>query len=326
MPILASPWWLLLWLNIPFLIWWMKRKPLATLPYSNTSLLELQKPHAFKDNFVVGLRCAAWFFLVLAMARPQRVSYIEESLTRGVDIMLAIDTSSSMKALDFQPQNRLEASKDVIAEFVKMRKHDRIGSVVFSSLAYTQCPLTTDHKVLLDLIQKIQIGEIEDGTAIGLAVATAVKKLSKSEAKSRIVILLSDGENNAGGVDPLVVAKLAKSLDIKVYSIGIGKKGKVLYPVVDPFGRTHKTYVDARFNEKGLKDLANESGGKYFRAEKKEELKKIYDDINELEKTDIKLKQYRQYKEYFFYLLWIGFFLIFLEYIWTYWINRRYPE
>ena len=323
--ILANPWWLILWAVIPLLIKWKRHRTLASLLYSHVPLWK----NAFvvpRDRLPCVLRCLTWFVLVLAMARPQNVTHLQQALTRGIDIMLVLDTSTSMRCLDFKPQNRLQAAQDVIVKFVSQRKHDRIGTVVFGALAYTQCPLTTDQGIVLDLIKKTAIGEIDDGTAIGLAVAMAVKRLKDSDAKSRIIILLSDGENNAGGVDPLTAAQLAQTLGIKIYSIGIGKNGKVLYPFVDDFGRERHTYVNASFNEEGLKQLASLSGGEYFRATNKEDLEKIYQHIDNLEKTEIKVNEYSQYKEYFGYLLWLALLLIGLELIWVYVIQRRYPE
>ncbi len=325
MPTLANSWWLLLWVVIPLWIFWWRRQQPATMMYSYLPLWG-SRACSVRDWVPFVLRCLTWFVLVLAMARPQKVTHVHEALTRGIDIMLVLDTSTSMRGLDFKPQNRLQAAQDVIRDFVEKRPYDRIGAVVFAALAYTQCPLTTDHDVLVDLIANTDIGQIDDGTAIGLAVATAVKRLRGSDAESRIIILLSDGENNAGGIDPLTAAELAKTLDVKIYSIGVGKHGRVLYPYVDNFGRKRYAYLSASFNEQGLKQLASITGGQYFRAENKEDLLDIYNHIDQLEKTDIKINEYRQYEEYFMYLIWLALGLWLMELMWRYLWRRGYPE
>lgn len=312
---LASPWWLLLLLGIPVMVLlFIKRRPEALL-FANISFFSgVARTRWSRRHVIVTLRCLAWFFLVLAMARPQYVKQSSDVLTRGIDMMLLVDVSTSMYCLDFKPQNRLEAAKDVIKDFVERRVNDRIGAIVFSGVAFTQCPLTNDYQVLLDLIDQTEIGMIEDGTAIGMAVATAVKRLKESDAKSKIVIMLTDGENNAGEIDPLTAAELAKTLGIKVYTIGIGKDGKVPYPTTDMFGRGVYTMVNVKLNETGLREVAEVTGGEFFRADNRDRLESIYETIDQLEKTEIKVKQYYQYTEFFMYFLYLALLMMLGEF------------
>jgi Ca-activated chloride channel family protein len=322
---LASPWFLLFLMILPLFLWhFYKTKP-ANIYFSDLRLFEGIHFKNRRKWVLLILRCVAWGLLVLAMSRPQYISRTEEALTQGIDIVLVIDTSTSMLALDFKPLNRLDAAKEVVADFIRGRKQDRIGSVVFAALAYTQCPLTMDYRVLLNLLNETKIGMIDDGTAIGMALALAVKRLQKSNAKSKVVVLLSDGGNTAGEIDPKTAAELAKSFGIKVYAVGVGKEGEVLYPRRDMFGRLRYVPVQSTLNEKALREIAQITGGRYFRAENQERLEDIYEDIDALEKTEIKIKEYFQYKEYFVYCLWGALFLLFLEFLLKGFIWRKLP-
>ncbi|HDZ13062.1 MAG TPA: VWA domain-containing protein, partial [Bacteroidetes bacterium] len=242
--------------------------------------------------------------VILALARPQSGSTHEEITTEGIDIILAMDISSSMLAEDFKPKNRIEAAKEVAEEFVKGRKNDRIGLVVFAKDSYTQCPLTLDYGILLKFIKDVKIGIIPDGTAIGMALANAVNRLRDSKAKSKVIILLTDGRNNAGELDPVTAAQIARAMGIRIYTIGAGKKGSALYPVQDPFFGKRYVRMPVDIDENLLKQIASITGGKYFRATNTNSLREIYKEIGKMEKTKIHVKEYTKYKELF-----VGFLL-----------------
>ncbi|MFW6137833.1 MAG: vWA domain-containing protein [Spirochaetota bacterium] len=245
-----------------------------------------------------GFLVACLGLLLVALARPQK-GYIEEKLiTRGIDIVLALDISSSMKAEDFKP-NRLGAAKKVAKEFIAGRNTDRIGLVAFSRKAVTQSPLTVDYSLLYQLVDNIEIGMIPDGTAIGNAIAEASRRLQSEGQKSRVLILLTDGINNAGEIDPLTAARAAQALDIKIYTIGVGSKGKAPYPVYDQvFGKRYVS-IPVQIDEKVLREIARITGGGYFRATDTTKLEEIYTEINNLEKSKIEINQYRRTREWF---------------------------
>ncbi|MBU4312434.1 MAG: VWA domain-containing protein [Candidatus Omnitrophica bacterium] len=298
----ASPLFLILLGIIPLVIWDFLRRAKtseASILFSDVSIVKGIRL-GFKVRYrhvPMILKMVAIFIFILAMARPQAGQKEEEIITEGIDIMLTLDTSSSMKAEDFKPQNRLGAAKEVIEEFIKSRHNDRIGLVVFSRQSFTQCPLTLDYDVLLDLLEKIEIGMIEDGTAIGTAIANSVNRLRDSKAKSKIVILLTDGINNAGKIDPQTAAKTATALGIKIYTIGAGKPGAALYPVEDPIFGKRYVKMDTEIDEGLLEEIAEETGGLYFRAKDEQGLKEIYETIGKLEKTEIETKEYANYTE-----------------------------
>jgi len=252
---------------------------------------------------LIVLRVLAVALLILAMARPQAGKKGEEILTEGVDIILALDVSSSMKAEDFKPRNRLHVAKQVVADFIKGRKNDRLGMVVFAAKSFTQCPLTLDYGILLNFLDQIDIGMIEDGTAIGMALATCVNRLRDSDAKSKIVILLTDGINNRGEIDPITAAKAAKAVGVKIYTIGAGKRGSALYPVDDPIFGKRYVRMPVEIDEKTLREIARSTEGRYYRATDGEALAKIYEEIGEMEKTEIKSREYIRYTELFWYFL-----------------------
>jgi Ca-activated chloride channel family protein len=239
-------------------------------------------------------------FAVFALARPQDERSWNEFKTRGIDMVISMDISTSMLARDFKP-NRLEASKQIATEFVLSRSNDRFGLVIFAGESFTQCPLTVDHKRLVELFDQVGIGLLKDGTAIGSGLATAVKRLKDSDAKSKVIILLSDGENNSGDIAPQNAAKLAQSFGIKVYTIAVGTNGKAEMPVAyDFFGNFIYEMVDVKIDEKLLQSIANQTGGQYFRATNNNSLREIYKEIDALEKNEIKGTKFYQKTELFF--------------------------
>ena len=262
------------------------------------------------------MRCAAMALFILALARPQSGIKSTEISTEGVDIMLCLDTSGSMQALDFKEDGnrvpRLQVVKRVVNDFIKGRKNDRIGMVVFGQEAFTQCPLTLDYGVLLSFLEKVQIGMAGDSTAIGSALAVCVKRLKDLQSKSKVIILLTDGRHNAGSVTPPTAADIAKSFNIKIYTIGVGTEGEAPFLVDSFFGKQY-VYQKVDLDEDTLKDVANRTGGKYFRATNTEALENIYKQIDAMEKTEVKLKEYMEYEELFGWFLVPGLVLLLLE-------------
>jgi len=266
-----------------------------------------------KPLFPLLLRALGIVLVIAALARPQSVDAEREFFTEGVEIVLALDVSGSMQAEDFHPENRLKVAKDEAKRFIEGRKHDRIGLIVFAKKSFTQCPLTLDYDILSQLLKEVKIGVLQDGTAIGMGVANAINRLRDSKAKSKVVILLTDGENNSGNIDPVTAAELAKGFGVKIYTIGIGKDGMVPFPVNDPiFG---KRYIQANFkiDEKTLKRIADITNGKFFLARDPESLRQIYKQIDEMEKTKIEIKDYQQFNELFPWFLIAGMSLLILE-------------
>ncbi len=243
------------------------------------------------------LRSLAVVVLIVALARPQSSLSWQNTTTEGIDIMIASDISGSMLAEDFEP-NRLEAGKNIAIDFIKARPDDRIGLVIFSGESFTQCPLTIDHSVLINLYQDVKFGMIEDGTAIGMGLATAVNRLKDSPSKSKVIILLTDGSNNMGSIPPLTAAEIAKQFGIRVYTVGIGTHGYAPYPVQTPFGVQYQR-MPVDVDEGTLTKIADVTGGKYFRATDNQTLKNIYDQIDKLEKAKIDVTQYHKKTELF---------------------------
>ncbi|MGB5106652.1 MAG: VWA domain-containing protein [Candidatus Zixiibacteriota bacterium] len=324
----ADPIYLWLLLALPIVAYLMfRRRRESAIKFSDITLLRnVRKSGRVKNRKILqALRLLALAALIIAMARPQAGKKTTEISSEGIDIMLALDISGSMKAEDFKPQNRLVAAKEVIKEFVQGRQNDRIGLVIFSRQSFTQCPLTMDYGVLLNFLEQVDFGMIEDGTAIGMGIANAVNRLRESDAKSRIIILLTDGINNAGEIDPLTAAEIAKTLGIRIYTIGAGKLGKALYPVDDPiFGRRY-VQLENELDEKQLTQVAESTGGKYFRAKSEDMLKNIYQQISELEKTKFKVKEYLQFDQYFPYFLIAAALLLLLELVLRETLFRRLP-
>ncbi|HUU47020.1 MAG TPA: VWA domain-containing protein [Acidobacteriota bacterium] len=308
MPIVrfADPWYLTAGVLVVFLVWWeirsWRRRPATS--FSHLGLVAAVRPSLrVRLRWLPSvLRALALMALVLALARPQSGTASQEITSEGIDIVLALDVSGSMKAEDFQPNNRLHAAKEVIREFVEGRTNDRIGLIVFAAQAFTQCPLTLDYSVLVGFLDEIDFGMIEDGTAIGTGLANAINRLRDSDAESKIIILLTDGVNNRGQIEPLTAAEIARTLGIKVYTIGAGRPGTARYPVEDPiFG---KRYVNLpnELDEESLQAIADLTGGRYYRAQSEQMLERIYREISALEKTEVKVKEYVQYRELFGYL------------------------
>jgi len=301
-------------LMVAFYVWRQSRDS-ATLRMPNLSRFA-GTPKSFRNylrHVLFGLRALAVGLLIIALARPQKSDNYQDVTTEGIDIILAMDISGSMLARDFKP-DRLEASKDVATEFITGRPYDRIGLVVFSGESFTQCPLTTDHAVLINLLRELKSGMIADGTAIGNGLATSVNRIKDSEAKSKVVILLTDGVNNMGNIAPETAAGIAKTFGIRVYTIGVGSMGTAPYPVQTPYG---VQYMDAQveIDEDILKDIASSTGGKYFRATDNDKLLEVYKEIDQMEKSKIDVKQFVKKEEKFLPFALLAFILLFVELI-----------
>ncbi len=317
-----SPWILSLLLLLPLLAAWPYLtqqwvKP-AALRYAD---VKLAARHAASwrllgQPLLALARVAIIGLVIIGLARPQSGQAREIISGEGVDIALALDISGSMASLDFEPDNRLEAARQVITDFVQERPYDRIGLVVFASNAFNQSPPTTDSNVLLRLLDRVQLATdlgVEDGTAIGMGLANAANMLKDSQAESRVVILLTDGVNNAGQIDPVTAAEAAKSLGIKVYTIGMGRPGQVPVPVQDVFGRQQVVMQESSLDEATLQAIADETGGRYYRAADTAELRQIYDEINSLEQSNIEVESYTRYHELAVWLLLPALLLLLAE-------------
>jgi Ca-activated chloride channel family protein len=284
---------------IPMIVWYILRQKKSKASIQISSLESLKKaPLTWKHSvrhLAFVLQIAVLTLIIVCLARPQSSDSWQNQTVEGIDIIIALDMSSSMLARDFQP-NRLEAAKSVATEFISGRMYDRIGLVVFSAESFTQCPLTTDRAVLINLFRNLQSGLLEDGTAIGLGLANAVSRLKDSEAKSKVVILLTDGENNRGEIAPITAAEIAKTFGIRVYTIGVGTIGTAPYPVQTPFGIQIRD-VEVKIDEKTLQDIANITEGKYFRATNNRTLIEVYKEIDRLEKSKIENKEFSKKNE-----------------------------
>ncbi|MCB0281476.1 MAG: VWA domain-containing protein [Calditrichae bacterium] len=325
-----DPWYLLLFLLIPLIILWYFKstRRQAQLKYSDLKLVKrLGKSLRQRLQVLLPLlRLLTLSAFILALARPQSSSKEEEIITEGVDIVLAMDVSTSMLAEDFKPNNRFEAAKTVAREFIKSRTNDRIGMVVFAGESFTQCPLTLDYGVLLTLLEQVEIADKNwDGTAIGMGIVNAVNRLRDSKAKSKVVILLTDGVNNRGQVDPITAAQIAKAFDIKIYTIGAGKHGTAMYPVEDPFFGKRYVPMQVEIDEETLTKIANLTNARYFRATDTERLKEVYDEISQLEKTKIEVKEFTRYEELFVYFLAFGLLTLVAEIGLTHTYLRKIP-
>ena len=299
--IFANPTYLyLLLLLIPIIGWYIYKlsKSQASLQVSSTEVFDIPGTSSWKvwlRHVPFVLRTVAIAVLVVILARPQSTNSWQNSSTEGIDIVLAMDISTSMLAQDLKP-NRLEASKDVASSFINGRPNDNIGLVVFAAESFTQCPLTTDHAVLLNLFKDIQPGIIQDGTAIGLGLANAVSRIKDSQAKSKVIILLTDGVNNTGEIAPVTAAEIAKTFGVRVYTIGVGTQGEAPYPFQTAFGIQYQN-VPVEIDEQTLKQMAATTGGQYFRATDNASLKEIYSEIDKMEKTKISVQEYSKNKK-----------------------------
>lgn len=309
----------LLLVLVPLIGWyiWKQNKSSASMQISSITPFQ-DAPRTWKHylrHAVFVMQLAILSLLIAAMAKPQSSSSWHNQTIEGIDIVIALDISGSMLARDFQP-DRLEAAKNVASEFISGREFDRMGLVIFSAESFTQCPLTTDRAVLLNLFRNIESGMIEDGTAIGLGLANAVSRLKDSEAKSKVIILLTDGENNRGEIAPITAAEIAKTFGIRVYTIGIGTIGTAPFPVQTPFGIQMRD-VEVKIDEKTLQAIANLTDGKYFRATNNLKLAEIYKEIDMMEKSKIDSKELssktEEYKRYAFPALLMALFVLFLQ-------------
>ncbi len=318
----ASPWVLSLLLIVPMLgvIYILARgrtKP-ATMKHAATSLAR-GLPRSWKITMrpvLNVMRLAIITLTVFALARPQIVQGRETISGEGVEIALAVDISGSMASLDFEPKNRLEAAKQVISDFIEARPYDKIGLVVFASEAFSQSPLTLDRKMTARSLDQVQLAtdlDLDDGTAIGLGLANAANMLTNSDAESKIIILLTDGVNNAGQIDPLTAAEAANALGIKVYTIGAARPGQVPVPVQTLLGGSDVVYQESVLDEEILQQVADITGGKYYRAEDTAGLRAIYDEINQLEKSEVEVQVFNQYTELAGYLLVPALLILLLE-------------
>jgi len=324
----ANPEYFFLLLFLPLMIYWYWKKQKQQIVELQVSTVKVFQsvPRSWRQRFrhvLFLFRILTIVFLTVALARPQSTSKGENVSTEGIDIVLVNDISGSMLAEDFRP-NRIEAAKKTAMEFIDGRPTDRIGLVVFSGESFTQCPLTLDHGVIKNLLSEIKSGMIEDGTAIGMGLATAVSRLKDSKAKSRVIVLLTDGINNRGFIDPMTAAGIAQEFGIRVYTIGVGTIGMAPYPVQTPFGTQYQN-VPVEIDEKLLQQIADQTGGKYYRATDNKKLKAIYEEIDRLEKTKIEVTQFRRHKEeYYTAALFAGLFLL-LELIFSQTILRKIP-
>ena len=308
-------WFLLI---IPLLIAWYiyqvnRSVPLLKHPSTRRFEGSDQGPMIWLRHYPALTRSLAMGMFIIALARPQSSMSWEDIQTEGIDIVLALDISSSMLAKDLKP-NRLKAAKNVATSFISERPNDRIGLVVYAGESFTQCPLTIDHDVLLNLFEDVDFGMIEDGTAIGDGLATAVNRLRESEAKSKVVILLTDGQQTAGSLPPLTAAEIAKQFNIRVYTIGVGTVGKAPMPLKNMFGIEEDVMVPVKIDENTLRGVAESTGGMYFRATDNQKLKDIYQEIDQLERTKIQVTQYRRKSEKFLPWLLIGMIFFILEF------------
>lgn len=309
----------LLWLLIllPLIATWyilQARKTSATMTISSLKPFGSRRGlRVYLRHSLPILRALSVGFLIIALARPQNTNSWQKDSIEGIDIMLAMDVSGSMQTMDFKP-NRLEAAKDVAISFINNRPNDNIGMVTFAGESFTQCPLTTDHTVLLNMVQDLQMGVLDDGTAIGMGLATAVNRLKDSKAKSRVVILLTDGSNNMGDITPRMAADIARTFGIRVYTVGVGTRGEAPFPIQTEFGvRIQNVPVD--IDEPTLDGIAEVSGGKYFRAVDNETLNEIYKEIDKLEKTRLMTKSSKAYEEKYFVYALIAFLLLLTEFL-----------
>jgi Ca-activated chloride channel family protein len=318
--------WLLLIL-IPLIGWyvWRGNRDYASMQVS--SLREYgELPFTWRNylrHSVFVLKIAALALLIVALARPQSSKSWADSTTFGIDIVIAQDVSSSMLAEDLKP-NRLEAAKNVAKQFVSGRPYDRIGLVVFSGESFTQCPLTSDHAVLINLFRDVKCGIINDGTAIGLGLANAITRLRDSDGKSKVIILLTDGVNNQGDIDPQTAAQIAQKYNIRVYTIGMGTQGMAPYPFDTPYGKQYQN-VPVEIDESLLKEIARTTGGAYYRAESTTKLQAIYQKIDKLEKSKVEIQQFSKKNEEFLPYVLVAAALMFLSLLLKYTIFRNIP-
>jgi len=317
----------LLLLLIPIVFWyvWEMYKSEASLQISShRNLINFPRSRKIKFRYIPFiLRILAITSIIIALARPQASNSWRTQNTEGIDIMMALDLSGTMLAEDLKP-NRLEAAKSVATEFILSRPNDNIGLVVFARESFTQCPLTIDHAVLINLFNGVRYGLINDGTAIGLGLANAVNRIKDSKSKSKVIILLTDGSNNCGDIAPITAAEIAKTFGIRIYTVGVGTTGIVNIPVPTPMGIQYQQ-VQSDFDAKSLKDIANLTGGKFYNATDNSKLRRIYQSIDQLEKTKISVREYSKKNEQFYVFSILAFLFLSLEILIRNTILRRIP-
>lgn len=315
---LGNPYFLLLLIPIPFFLFWRKKKfRRSALSFSDIQYIKNIKPSVRQRlrPALLWIQIIVFVLMTIALARP-RTKNAQSSITaEGIDIVMAIDISRSMLIEDMGNVNRLDAAKTVAEKFVRGRQSDRVGLVLFAGKSFTQCPLTVDYAMLVSLIRQSTTGMIEDGTAIGMGLVNSINRLRESKSKSKVVILLTDGENNRGEIDPITAAQIAKALNIRVYTIGAGKDGIARIPVDDPFFGKQYVTAEVKIDEEVLKKIAELTGGQFFRATNEKALEEIYEQIGQLEKTKIDVKTYFRYEDLYPYFLIPALFLLLLHFI-----------
>jgi Ca-activated chloride channel homolog len=330
---LASPWWLLLLLILPIQVFWHFRGAAGgALRYPATRLLEAIPPTVWVRlrHSTVLLAVAGEAALILALARPQTGQYLERITSEGIDIVLAIDVSGSMQAFDLGDRERLDVARDVVERFIAGRTTDRIGMVVFAGESFTQCPLTIDYGILKTLLRNVTITmdeTIPDGTAIGMAIATATNRLRRNPTLSKVVILLTDGSNNAGIIDPLTAARAAARFGVKIYTVGVGVQGRAPIRVRDPFFGERVEFIEDSLNEDILREVAAITGGVFFRATSETALEDIYERIGQLEQTEVEMERIPRYSEitFNFALIPIGLLLLLAQFVLSHTVFRTLP-
>lgn len=324
----ANPEWLWLLVLVPLLAlaaWWRTRRR-SGLRFSNVRIAETVPAtwaHRLR-GLPSMLRVGVLTLGILALARPQQENVTRERHAEGIDIMLVLDASTSMRAEDFEP-NRFRAAQDIAGEFIENRVSDRVGLVVFAAKAYTQAPLTLDYDFLQRMLDEVQVGVIDDGTAIGTALAMATNRLKDTDAKSKVIILLTDGQNNRGEIDPVTAAEVAATVGVRVYSIGVGTRGTAPFIVDHPFAGQRRQMMPVEIDEEMLRTVAQRTGGRYFRATSKAGLRTIYEEIDQLEKTDIEERIYTDREERYPLFLGPAFGLLFAEVLLATTVLRRFP-
>lgn len=310
------PWFLGLLLLLPLIWLWSGKTKRAIIPMPHASIFNTSRSiRSIMVRYLPILRYLGLISLIIALARPRQVLKEEEVRAEGIDIMLVMDLSSSMLARDFEP-DRLTVSKETASNFIDKRPYDRVGLVVFAGESFTQSPLTTDHRIVKEFLAGLESGMMEDGTAIGMGLASAVNRLKESESESKVVILLTDGVNNAGYIKPMTAAEIARELDVRVYTIGVGSMGEAISPISR---RSDGRYIfglsRVEIDEELLTELSELTGGKYFRATDEAGLERVYAEIDKLEKTEIELNVYKRYSEEYRIFLWLAFLFIGLEWL-----------
>jgi Ca-activated chloride channel family protein len=323
LPLLLAWWWSFLSRRGQRHVWFSARELFPARPHKGTDPVvrshkgtdSAVQPPALKSTLLrllPPLKLAALLLFILALARPQRLLTFRVDEQKGMDILLTLDISGSMAAVDFKPKNRLEVAKEVIASFIEKRSSDRLGLVIFAATSFTKCPLTVDYDILKFYLQETELGELEDGTAIGMALAASVNRIRHAAAKTKIIILLTDGVNNRGEIDPRDAAKMARDFHVKVYTIGVGTRGEAPYPVSDSFGRRQYVMVNVEIDESLLREMAKTTGGLYFRATDPDSLRSIFAEIDRWEKTNIKSRSYYETTELFPWFIAAGLLILFL--------------